>query len=147
MSQKSALRTRVPLWLSPLTRKLPLKVRTRYPIVYHTGIHRWRLSTWCPTPPPTTPLLLFSPFCAIARSPLNPAALAFVPFGIVLVRVRVRVRVRSDMKSSVAALFYPALAPFILMKKRKALSAIETVICNQNQISTSIAKPLSQSPL
>ena len=61
------------------------------PIVYHTGIHRWRLSTWCPTPPPTTPLLPFSPFCAIVRIPLNPAALAFVPFGIVLVRVRVRV--------------------------------------------------------
>ena len=57
----------------------------------YTGIHRWRLSTWCPTPPPTTPLLLFSPFCAIARIPLHPAALAFVPFGIVLVRVRVRV--------------------------------------------------------
>ncbi len=32
----------------------------------------------------------FCLFCAIARSPLNPAALAFVPFGIVLVRVRVR---------------------------------------------------------
>ena len=66
MSQKSVLRTRVPLWLSPLTRKLSLKVRTRFPIpiVYHTGIHRWRLSTWSPTPPPTTPLLLFSPlFC------------------------------------------------------------------------------------
>ena len=42
--------------------------------------------------PPTTPLLPFSPFCAIARIPLNPAALAFVPFGIVLVRVRVRAR-------------------------------------------------------
>ena len=40
------------------------------------------------------PLLRFFllPFCAIARIPLNPAALAFVPFGIVLVRVRVRVR-------------------------------------------------------
>ncbi len=36
-------------------------------------------------PDPTTyqyPLLPFSPFCAIARIPLNPAALAFVPFGI-----------------------------------------------------------------
>ena len=36
---------------------------------------------------PSSPV--FSPFCAVARSPLNPAALAFVPFGIVLVRVRV----------------------------------------------------------
>ncbi len=49
------------------------------------------LSAQCPTPPPTKTLLPFLPFCAIARSPLNPAALAFVPFGIVLVRVRVRV--------------------------------------------------------
>ena len=41
-------------------------------------------------PPPTSPLLPFSPFCAIARNPLNPADLAFVPFGIVKVRIRVR---------------------------------------------------------
>ncbi len=71
-------------------RKLSFKACNRFSIIHTTDIYRWRLSTWCPTPPPTTPLLLFSPFCAIARSPLNPAALAFVPFGIVLVRVRVR---------------------------------------------------------
>ena len=76
----------------PSLQKLSLKVCTRFPIAHtHTGINRWRfLSTWCPTPPPTTPLLPFLPFCAIARGPLNPAALAFVPFGIVLVRVRVK---------------------------------------------------------
>ena len=38
-------------------------------------------------------------FCAIARSPLNPAALAFVPFGIVLVRVRVRVDDIDDIRA------------------------------------------------
>ena len=63
---------------------------SRFSIAHTTGVHCWHLSTWCPTPPPTTPLLPFSPFCAIVRIPLNPAALAFVPFGIVLVRVRVR---------------------------------------------------------
>ena len=31
------------------------------------------------------------PFCAVVRSPLHPAALAFVSFGKVLVRVRVLV--------------------------------------------------------
>ena len=54
MSQKSVLRTRVPLWLSPaLTRKLSLKVRTRFPIVHsHTGIHRLQ-GGWNETPPQT----------------------------------------------------------------------------------------------
>ena len=72
-------------------RKLSFKACNRFSIIHTTGIYRWRLPTWCPTPPPTTRLLPFSPFCALARSPLNSAALAFVPFGIVLVRVRVRV--------------------------------------------------------
>ena len=70
-------------------RKLSFKACNRFSIAHTTGIYRWRLSTWCPTPSPTSPLLPFSPFGAIARNPLNPAALAFVPFGIVLVRVRV----------------------------------------------------------
>ncbi len=39
-------------------------------------------------------------FCTIARIPLNPAALAVVSFGIVLVRVRVRGFLRSQMPRS-----------------------------------------------
>ncbi len=67
------------------TRKLSFKACNRFSIDHTTGIHRWQLSTWCSTPPPTAPLLPFSPFCAIASIPLHPAALAFVLFGIVLV--------------------------------------------------------------
>ena len=69
-----------------------------------TGIccwHCFQLSTQCPNPPPTKSLLPFLPFCAIARSPLNPAALAFVPLWIVLVRVRVRVCNAHELKGEV----------------------------------------------
>jgi hypothetical protein len=38
---------------------------------------------------PSSPVFAFLCNRAIARNPLHPAALAFVPFGIVLVRVRV----------------------------------------------------------
>ncbi len=45
--------------------------------------------------------------------PLHPEALAFVPFGIVLVRVRVRVRVRVPPKRAAGFLFCLSLIIFV----------------------------------
>ena len=42
----------------------------------------------------------FSPFCAVVRSPLNPEALAFVPFGIVLVRSSSGLKVKLEVIKS-----------------------------------------------
>ena len=68
LSQKSVLRTRVHLWLSP--ESFHLKHATDFPLcTHHTGIFRWQLSTWCPTPSPTTPLL---PFFAFLRNRAQP---------------------------------------------------------------------------
>ena len=100
MSQKSVLRTRVPLWLSTHSKACIERMQQIISLCSPTiptsfvGICR-RLSD------PTTyyaPSPVFA-FCAIVRSPLNPAALAFVPFGIVLVRVRVRASASATLLS------------------------------------------------
>ena len=81
---KLVLRTQVPLWLSHLSKA---SHRHLFIGVCQQSVRPHHLPR---------PFSRFRPFCAVVRSPLHPAALAFVSFGIVLVRVRVRVIYRTD---------------------------------------------------